>query len=76
MPESDKALLHYKRACTHPYSYENQLERTSRSVPGTAEIVQLVERDTTISNKFAQKAIQYILTCNSKLYKETNLIYE
>lgn len=43
---------------------------------GTAEIIQLAEWDTTVSKKFAQKAIQYILTCNAKLCKETTLIYE
>ena len=43
---------------------------------GTAEIIRLAEWDTTVSKKFAQKAIQYILTCNAKLYKETTLIYE
>ena len=43
---------------------------------GTAEIVRLAEWDTTVSKNFAQKAIQYILTCNSKLCKETTLIYE
>ena len=43
---------------------------------GTAEIVRLAEWDTTVSKKFAQKAIQYILTCNAKLCKETTLIYE
>ena len=41
---------------------------------GTAEIIRLAEWDTTVSKKFAQKAIQYILTCNSKLCKETTLI--
>ena len=40
------------------------------------EIIRLAEWDTTVSKKFAQKAIQYILTCNAKLYKETTLIYE
>ena len=43
---------------------------------GTAEIVRLAEWDTTVSKNFAQKAIQYILTCNAKLCKETTLIYE
>lgn len=38
--------------------------------------IQLAEWDTTVSKKFAQKAIQYILTCNAKLCKETTLIYE
>lgn len=42
----------------------------------TAEITQLAEWDTIASKKFAQKAIQYILTCDSKLCKETTLIYE
>ena len=43
---------------------------------GTTEIVRLAEWDTTVSKNFAQKAIQYILTCNAKLCKETTLIYE
>ena len=43
---------------------------------GTAEIVRLAVWDATVSKNFAQKAIQYILTCNSKLCKETTLIYE
>lgn len=44
---------------------------------GTAEIIRLAEWDTTVSKKFARKAIRYFLNSDSdKLYKETSLVCE
>ena len=44
---------------------------------GTAESIRLTEWDTTVSKKFARKAIRYFLNSDSdKLYKETSLICE
>jgi len=44
---------------------------------GTAEIMQLADWDTINTNRFANKAIAYLLNCeNEKLPKETMLAFE
>ena len=44
---------------------------------GTAEIIRLADWDTTITNRFANRAIAYLLNCeNEKLPKETTVAFE
>ena len=44
---------------------------------GTAEIIRLADWDTTITNRFANRAIAYLLNCeNEKLPKETIVAFE
>ena len=44
---------------------------------GTAEIIRLADWDTTITNRFANRAIAYLLKCeNEKLPKETTVAFE
>ena len=44
---------------------------------GTAEIIRLADWDTIKTNRFANRAIEYLLNCeNEKLPKETILAFE
>ena len=44
---------------------------------GTAEIIRLADWDTMKTNRFANKAIAYLLNCeNEKLPKETMVVFE
>ena len=44
---------------------------------GTAEIVRLADWDTTVTNIFAKRAIEFLLDCGAeKLPKETMIVFE
>jgi hypothetical protein len=44
---------------------------------GTAEIIRLADWDTMKTNRFANKVISYLLSCeNEKLPKETTVAFE
>lgn len=71
-----------KKIATATYQYQADCDGEWGEIrfdfeQGTAEIVKLADWDTTISHIFAEKAIEYLLTCeNEKLPRETLVAFE